>query len=308
MPKPDGDASATQVNPLSSPRQRLDAAFANETRHSRELRHDALPTLLAVALRPRVRRRSPRRRRSCPPARRSPKLDVRPAKVELTGPFAYAQLARHRARSTTARRIDVTRIAKFDARRRSSRSTAGLVRPDGRRQRRRSRVSLGGQSVDGPRRRSTGVRRPTSRSASSATCSRCCRKLGCNAGTCHGGPGGKNGFKLSLRGYDPLFDHRALTDDLDGRRFNRAAPETQPDAAEAGRRVPHAGGVVMQPGEPYYETDPPLDRRRASSSTSTRRASSRIEVFPKNPTVAAARAEAAVRGRRHLRRRHASAT
>ena len=37
-------------------------------------------------------------------------------------------------------------------------------------------------------------------------------------------PEGKNGFKLSLRGYDPLFDHRALTDDLGGRRFNRAAP------------------------------------------------------------------------------------
>ena len=27
-------------------------------------------------------------------------------------------------------------------------------------------------------------------------------KLGCNAGTCHGAKDGKNGFKLSLRGYD----------------------------------------------------------------------------------------------------------
>ena len=39
-------------------------------------------------------------------------------------------------------------------------------------------------------------------------------KLGCNAGTCHGSQQGKNGFKLSLRGYDPLFDHQALTDDV----------------------------------------------------------------------------------------------
>jgi hypothetical protein len=31
-------------------------------------------------------------------------------------------------------------------------------------------------------------------------------KMGCNAGTCHGSKDGKNGFKLSLRGYDPLFD------------------------------------------------------------------------------------------------------
>ena len=35
-------------------------------------------------------------------------------------------------------------------------------------------------------------------------------RVGCNAGTCHGAAKGKNGFKLSLRGYDPLFDHRAL--------------------------------------------------------------------------------------------------
>ena len=41
-------------------------------------------------------------------------------------------------------------------------------------------------------------------------------KVGCNAGTCHGAAEGKNGFKLSLRGYDPLLDYRSLTDDLSG--------------------------------------------------------------------------------------------
>ena len=50
-------------------------------------------------------------------------------------------------------------------------------------------------------------------------------KLGCNAGTCHGAKEGKNGFKLSLRGYDPIFDVRALTDDLAGRRVNVASPD-----------------------------------------------------------------------------------
>ena len=39
-------------------------------------------------------------------------------------------------------------------------------------------------------------------------------RAGCNAGTCHGAQAGKNGFKLSLRGYDPVYDVRALTDDL----------------------------------------------------------------------------------------------
>ena len=31
-----------------------------------------------------------------------------------------------------------------------------------------------------------------------------------NAGTCHGAKDGKNGFKLSLRGYDPIYDGACL--------------------------------------------------------------------------------------------------
>ena len=45
-------------------------------------------------------------------------------------------------------------------------------------------------------------------------------KVGCNQGTCHGSQAGKNGFKLSLRGYDSVYDYRVLVDDLSGRRFN----------------------------------------------------------------------------------------
>jgi hypothetical protein len=78
-------------------------------------------------------------------------------------------------------------------------------------------------------------------------------RLGCNAGTCHGSAEGKNGFKLSLRGYDPLFDHRALTDDLEGRRFNRAAPDTSLMLLKPSGGVPHVGGVLYKPGEPYYQ-------------------------------------------------------
>src|ERR1700720_1750160 len=49
-------------------------------------------------------------------------------------------------------------------------------------------------------------------------------KVGCTSGTCHGAAKGKNGFKLSLRGYDPEFDYQTLLYDLSGRRFNRADP------------------------------------------------------------------------------------
>jgi len=78
-------------------------------------------------------------------------------------------------------------------------------------------------------------------------------KLGCNAGTCHGSKDGQNGFKLSLRGYDPLFDHRALTDDVAARRFNRAAPDQSLMLLKTSGGIPHTGGALSQPGEPHYE-------------------------------------------------------
>src|SRR5262249_4874996 len=41
---------------------------------------------------------------------------------------------------------------------------------------------------------------------------------GCNGGTCHGSPTGKNGFHLSLRGYEPEADFLRLTREGLGRR------------------------------------------------------------------------------------------
>ncbi len=73
-------------------------------------------------------------------------------------------------------------------------------------------------------------------------------KLGCNAGTCHGSDGGKNGFKLSLRGYDAVTDHAALTDDLAGRRFNRSPPDQSLMLLKPSGGVPHVGGVLSRPG------------------------------------------------------------
>src|SRR5262249_38329359 len=49
-------------------------------------------------------------------------------------------------------------------------------------------------------------------------------KAGCNQGACHGNQNGKNGFKLSLRGDDPLFDLASLTRDTFARRTNALQP------------------------------------------------------------------------------------
>lgn len=109
-------------------------------------------------------------------------------------------------------------------------------------------------------------------------------KLGCNAGTCHGSQDGKNGFKLSLRGYDAQFDFRALTDDLAGRRFNRTAPDHSLMLLKPSGGVPHVGGVLTHPGEPAYE----MLRSWIASGVKLDLDSSRvtaIELFPKNPQI-----------------------
>ncbi len=77
-------------------------------------------------------------------------------------------------------------------------------------------------------------------------------KVGCNAGTCHGSAKGKNGFKLSLRGYDPDFDYQALINDISGRRFNRVAVDQSLMLLKPTAEVPHEGRQAIKPGSREY--------------------------------------------------------
>src|SRR5436190_9612178 len=79
-------------------------------------------------------------------------------------------------------------------------------------------------------------------------------KVGCTSGTCHGAAKGKNGFKLSLRGYDPQFDYEALLYDLSGRRFNRADPGRSLMLAKPTQQVAHGGGLRFEITSDYYKT------------------------------------------------------
>jgi Protein of unknown function (DUF1549)/Protein of unknown function (DUF1553) len=79
-------------------------------------------------------------------------------------------------------------------------------------------------------------------------------KAGCTSGPCHGAAKGKNGFKLSLRGYDPQFDYEALLYDLSGRRFNRADPARSLMLAKPTQQVAHGGGLRFDIGSAYYKT------------------------------------------------------
>ncbi len=79
-------------------------------------------------------------------------------------------------------------------------------------------------------------------------------KTGCMAGACHGAAKGKNGFKLSLRGYDPQFDYEALLYDLSGRRFNRADPGKSLMLAKPTQEIAHGGGLRFEKDSDYYKT------------------------------------------------------
>ncbi len=78
-------------------------------------------------------------------------------------------------------------------------------------------------------------------------------KAGCMSGTCHGAAKGKNGFKLSLRGYDPQFDYEALLYDLGGRRFNRADPGRSLMLTKPTQQVAHGGGLRFEVNSDYYK-------------------------------------------------------
>ena len=109
-------------------------------------------------------------------------------------------------------------------------------------------------------------------------------RVGCNQGTCHGSAQGKNGFKLSLRGYDPLFDIRALTDELASRRVNVAAPDASLMLLKPTGSVPHVGGQVFLPGDPYYEIIRDWISDGARLNLATPRATS-IAIAPANPAI-----------------------
>lgn len=93
-------------------------------------------------------------------------------------------------------------------------------------------------------------------------------KTACNSGGCHGAAAGKNGFKLSLRGYDPEQDFFSITRQSRGRRIvlddpGRSLILTKPTAA-----IPHKGGFRFDENSPEYRviaewiaqgTQPPTD-------------------------------------------------
>jgi hypothetical protein len=107
-------------------------------------------------------------------------------------------------------------------------------------------------------------------------------KAGCNSGACHGTSRGKDGFHLSLFGFDPEGDYYRLTREQIGRRINLAIPEESLIVQKGLGAVQHTGGVRFGTNSDLCQTlikwltagatnDPP-DVPKLTS----------IEIFPKS--------------------------
>ncbi len=79
-------------------------------------------------------------------------------------------------------------------------------------------------------------------------------RSGCNTGSCHGAARGKDGFRISLFGFDPEGDHYRLTREMIGRRVNLAVPSDSTLLEKAIGAVQHTGGKRFEPNSERYQT------------------------------------------------------
>lgn len=78
-------------------------------------------------------------------------------------------------------------------------------------------------------------------------------RAGCNSGACHGSPKGKDGFRLSLRGFDPAVDYASLAREAFGRRTNPHSPDDSLVLNKGLGRISHKGGIRFRPTDPTYQ-------------------------------------------------------
>lgn len=79
-------------------------------------------------------------------------------------------------------------------------------------------------------------------------------RTGCNTGSCHGAARGKDGFRISLFGFDPAGDYHRLTREMVGRRVNLAVPADSTLLEKAIGEVQHTGGKRMERTSELYRT------------------------------------------------------
>lgn len=102
----------------------------------------------------------------------------------------------------------------------------------------------------------------------------------CNTGSCHGAARGKDGFRLSLFGFDPVGDYQRITREIGVRRINLALPDQSLILLKSLGSVPHSGGKRMEPGSEYHQTLLKWLQANAPLDASTPPTCTKVELFP----------------------------
>ena len=110
-------------------------------------------------------------------------------------------------------------------------------------------------------------------------------KAGCNAGSCHGASRGKDGFRLSLFGFDPDGDYYRLTREQIGRRINLALPEESLIVQKGLGAVQHTGGVRFATNSELHKTLVAWLAAGATNDPPTVPRATGIEIFPKTAVL-----------------------
>jgi hypothetical protein len=110
-------------------------------------------------------------------------------------------------------------------------------------------------------------------------------KTGCSSGACHGAQAGKNGFKISLLGYDPDGDFFAITRHARGRRVVPSDPGRSLLLTKPTGAIPHKGGVRFAVDSHEYRV---MAEWIASGTPAPQAADPRLshlEILPKSVVV-----------------------
>ncbi len=131
-------------------------------------------------------------------------------------------------------------------------------------------------------------------------------RAGCNSGACHGSPKGKDGFRLSLRGFDPALDFASLVRESSERRTNPFEPEDSLILQKGLARIGHKGGVRFGTTDSTYQVLRTWIAQGCPPSVapgkigSAKRTLARLEVLPTRRRLATSQPSQQLMARAHF--------
>lgn len=110
-------------------------------------------------------------------------------------------------------------------------------------------------------------------------------KANCNTGSCHGAASGKDGFRLSLFGFDHVGDYQRVTREIGNRRINLAFPHESLMLTKSTAVVPHTGGTRFRKGDSLYNLMHEWIDAGALADKADIPTCTKIEVYPKSAVL-----------------------